>query len=116
MISIVNYLFETKETVPPPPFSKEQINKANVRMSALFGAGVAGGRMLRNYKEIGDSIEKEKASAIMIPALLATGAVVGAGVQHLGNKVNDYLDKRKQAKIEEQKRIMREVLKEKKQK
>jgi len=100
----------------PPPFSKEQINKATVRIAALFGAGVAGGRMLLNYKEIGDSIEKEKASAIMIPALLATGAVVGAGVQHLGNKVNDYLDKRKQAKIEEQKRIMREVLKEKKQK
>ncbi len=114
MISIIKYLNENEETVPT--LSREQTKKANVRLSALFGAGMAGTRMLRNYKEIGDSIEKEKASAIMIPALLATGAVVGAGVGHLGNKVNDYLDKRKQAKIEEQKRIMREVLKEKKQK
>lgn len=83
-------------------------------MGALSGGTVAITKLLKHHDEVSKMVQEEPVSALLPAAIVASGVGIGALSGAAINSFEDYRDKRKQAKIEEQKRIMREVLKEKK--
>ncbi len=108
MISIIQYLNEETEDE-----KLKKVERDNIKMSTLGGTGAALGWMLGHHDEILDMVKKEPGSAVLPAGILAAGAGIGALMGTGGNAVSRYLRKRKQAKEEDQKRIVREILKEK---